>query len=372
MSNALRLALLVDPLMVRLGGAEHAGELAAALAARGHEVCAFGAELQGAGAAQVRSGPAAALSVLGFRPDAVLAYDALSPAAWLGSRIARRRKIPLVLIEAGAFRGGTALARLLRRGGEAFWGPYVRRSAGALVALDPVAREQALREGFREGRIRVLPHGVDLERYRAGLASPLLARHRIRGRLLLCAGPLDERSGAEDLIAAFARTVGQRGDWSLVLAGNGHAPPWLRACADRLGVGALVHFLRPAPDELPALVSSSTLYAAPSLDGGGGGAQLARAMACGRAVIASDVPRHGWLVEHERNGLLAPPGDVAGWTAALARATGAPEARARWGARARALAEARLGWSTIAREFESALRVAPLARPARLGAPKRA
>ncbi|HVS08685.1 MAG TPA: hypothetical protein VMS76_02335, partial [Planctomycetota bacterium] len=103
MSNALRLALLVDPLMVRLGGAEHAGELAAALAARGHEVCAFGAELQGAGAAQVRP---VALSVLGFRPDAVLAYDALSPAAWLGSRIARRRKIPLVLIEAGAFRGG--------------------------------------------------------------------------------------------------------------------------------------------------------------------------------------------------------------------------------------------------------------------------
>ena len=34
--------------------------------------------------------------------------------------------------------------------GERLWGPYVRSAASSLVALDPVARDQALAEGFDE------------------------------------------------------------------------------------------------------------------------------------------------------------------------------------------------------------------------------
>ena len=72
----------------------HASELAAVLEDRGHQAQVFGVGED--------DGPPLK-SVTDHLPNAILAYDALSPAAWQGSRLARRCKIPLVLVEAGAF-----------------------------------------------------------------------------------------------------------------------------------------------------------------------------------------------------------------------------------------------------------------------------
>ena len=64
--------------------------------------------------------------------------------------VARRLDATLVLVEAGLPEVGRQLARWRARVGEMLWGRYVRRTADALVALDPVARDQAAREGFPE------------------------------------------------------------------------------------------------------------------------------------------------------------------------------------------------------------------------------
>jgi glycosyltransferase involved in cell wall biosynthesis len=355
MSHALRIALLVDPLSVRapnaarVKAARHARELLGALEARGHAARLFGI---GAG-----DGPEPDLggSLLSFQPEAVIAYDALSPAAWLGSRIARRRRAPLLLIEAGSFAEGSWMERAAWRLGEVLWGTFVRRSAGALIALDPVARDQALREGFQAERVAVVPHGVDLERFRPGLPCPLVGAHRVRGRILLHPGPLDQRSGAELLIAAFARTLGQRDDWSLVLAGEGRAPSRLRACADRLGVGARVHVLDTREQDQPGLFASATLVALPERDDAPQGAALARACACGVPVLAADAPRSRALVGALDVGLCAAAGDLEAWTDALRRAASSPEARRRWGGNGLEAARTLFDWRRVAERVESEL-----------------
>lgn len=355
MSPSRRIALLVDPLSVRapnaarVKAARHARELLAALTARGHEARLFGIGPGGAAPRDLGG------SLLSFQPEALIAYDALSPAAWLGSRIARRRRAPLLLIEAGSFAEGSWMERAAWRLGEVLWGTFVRRSAGALVALDGVAREQALREGFQAERVAVVPHGVDLERFRPGLACPLLRAHRVRGRILLQPGPLDPRSGAELLISAFARTLGGRDDWSLVLAGEGREPRRLRACADRLGVGARVHVLDVAEDDLPGLFASATLVALPDRDDAPQGASLARACASGVPVLAAGAPRLRPLVEERGVGLCAAPGDLGAWTEALRRAASSPEARRRWGSAGLALARDVLDWRRVAERVENEL-----------------
>jgi glycosyltransferase involved in cell wall biosynthesis len=112
-----------------------------------------------------------------------------------------------------------------------------------------------------------MPHGVDLEVFRSGLLSGVIVRHRVRGRVLLCVSPVDLRSGHDVLITAFAHTVGQRGDWSLVIASAGSNSRRLRAHAERLGVGDRVHLLpAPSADELPGLLSCATLTALPGLE----------------------------------------------------------------------------------------------------------
>jgi len=358
--SSLRIAILVNPFTLHRRGGDHAPALARELLGLGHSVRAFGAPpgaIPRSGAVAAVESPSAADEAMGprsFAPDAVVAYDALSPAAWLGARTARALSVPLVLVEPGVRGEERLTSRLLAGAGEFLWGRMVRRAAGSVVALDPGARARVLAQGFPPGRVVLLPGGVDLGAYRPGLASALILSHHIRGRILLYVGQIAPGRGVEVLARAFARTVGQRDDWSLVLVGEGPARAELRALVERLGMGARVHWLgRPRDEELPGLFSASTLLAVPALDDRVRGSNVARAMACGLPVLASDLPNLRGLVEPEGSGLVAPPGDLDAWTEMLRRASMSPDARRRWGRRGRELAEQNLGWPRVARAFET-------------------
>lgn len=353
MTVSLRIALLLDPTRSRGRDGLHASQLARELLARGHTVRAWGAppgSIPRSGDDEGGDeGPAS------FRPDAVFAYAALSPAAWRGARLARRLDVPFLPIETGMGASFGPLDRVLLWAGERLWGRMVKRATTAAVAIDPVVRSDLVAEGFSPDRVHIIPRGVDLGLFRPGLSSAIVSRHRIPGRILLFAGPLERERGAHLLVEAFARTVGQRGDWSLVLAGEGRELRELRAMVERLGVGSRVFFL-PATreEELPGLLGHSTLFAVPALDDRTRGVRLAQALACGRPVLISDRPRLTALVEHEACGLVVPVAEgPAGWTAALQRAAVSPEARKRWGSRARELAEEHLAWPGIAASFET-------------------
>lgn len=356
MSPSLRLALLLNPFTLVRQDGDHAPELARELALLGHEVRVFG----GGPAAQAaptdsRAGsPAEAIGPRRFAPDAVLAYDALSPAAWLGARTARSLGVPLLLVESGSRTRKSLFSRACLAAGERLWGHYVRRTASMLVALDPIARTRALVGGFPEDRVVVHPPGVDPERYRPGLSSRLIQRHGLSGRILLYVGRVERGRGLDVLVQAFARALGQRDDWSLVIVGEGSARAETRASIERLGIGSRVQWLgRVREEDLTGLFSASTLLAVPALDDLVRGRNIARAMACGVPVLASDRPLLRDLVEPEASGLLVPSGDLVAWTEALRRAAMSPDARRRWGRRGREIAERRLAWSNIARSFES-------------------
>jgi len=354
-SPSLRIALIVNPFTLRRKGGEHAPELARELLGLGHTVRGFGAPpgvIPRSGSDDARGDEP--MGVKAFAPDVVVAYDVLSPAAWIGTRVARRLEIPLVLVETGTRSDERDWrSRLLLPIGELLWGPYIRRTAHAVVALDPIARERALRRGFAANRIVILPAGVDLNTYRPGLASGLVTRHHVRGRVLLYVGSIAQNRGLSILIDAFAQTVGQRSDWNLVFAGDGPAQRELRAQIDRLGIGSRVHWIgRPREEELPGLMSASTLLAVPALDDSVRGQHIPRAMASGLCVIASEKPALAGLLEHEQTGLVARAGDLPAWIDALRRASMSPDARRRWSQRARERAERELAWTQVARRIE--------------------
>jgi glycosyltransferase involved in cell wall biosynthesis len=353
---------LVNPFTLGMKGGDHAPALARELLNRGHTVRGFGAppgSIPRSGSdpdAGGSSAPEDRVGLAGYKPDALIAYDTLSPGAWLGARTARRLSIPLVLVEVGSKTARSWRGRMLQSVGKSLWGRYVRHTTGAVIALDPEARDRALARGFPDDRVSLLPTGVDLNQFRPGLASGLILRHHIRGRILLYAGQIAHDRGLEHLISAFAHTVGQRADWSLVFAGEGPAQPELRAFIDRSGIGARVHWIgRPRDEELPGLMSASTLLAVPALDDSVRGQHIPHAMACGLPVITSDRPVMRFLVDNDVSGLVVPAGDLMAWTDALRRASMSPDARKRWGQRARQIAEERLAWSYVAKTFESTI-----------------
>ncbi len=333
MSDSLRIALLLDPFSVSLEGplnlrvkwGDHAPQLAQEFLSRGHSVRGFGAPpglIPHSGSLDFESGNSRLWwsKLQRFQPDALIAYDALSPAAWRGARMARKTGATLLLVESALPQGGKWHERLFSRIGEFLWGRYVRRTAGAVVALDHLSKLHAQDEGFAPERIHQIPYGVDTSVYRPGLTSTLVGHHRVSGRILLYVGKIELNRGIEVLITAFASTVGKRSDWNLVLAGDGSANAHLKALSIRLGVGDRVHwFGRPREEELPGLMGASTLLAVPALEGQVVGRQVGRALACGLPVLLSDLPRFRGWIEDSVSGCVVAPGDSQAWIEAIAR-----------------------------------------------------
>lgn len=367
MTESLRVALLLDPLSVSLTGpgltakwASHAPELAREFLGRGYHVRGFGAPAgliprsSSDEPAEDGRGSTVGGKLRQFAPDVIVAYDALSPAALRGARMARSIGATLVLVE-GGWRGRLDWRdRTLRRIGQTLWGVYVRRTAGAVVAIDPQAEQQTLRDGFARELVRVIPYGVDVQAFRPGLSSTLVARQRISGRILLCLGKLADERGVVELLRAFARTVGQRSDWNLVYAGKGPARAELRAMADRLGLGDRVHWVEPREEELPGLLGASTVLAIPARSDEVVGRYAARALACGLPLLVSDLPNLRTFVETDVNGLRVAPGSVDAWTEAIQRMSVSPATRTRWARASRQLAVERYSWPAVASDFERA------------------
>ena len=159
--------------------------------------------------------------IRGFVPDALLAYDGLSPAGSHSAAVARRAGVPLFVAEQGFPTRGRPVERGLRWVGERLWGPRVRRSLCGVVALDDLAQAQALEFGVAREQVHLVPGGIDPALHRRGLRSHLLERHGVRGHVVLAAGPLLPGRGLRGLVRAYAATLGALEDWTLVIAGEG-------------------------------------------------------------------------------------------------------------------------------------------------------
>ena len=262
----------------------------------------------------------------------------------------------MVAVEEGLAPALGPLHRVLRGAAGRLWGGSVRHTVSHLVALDVVAKAQAMQQGYPVEHVEVLSAGIDLSRYRPDLRSDRLVGHGVQGPLLLCTEPLEEGRGLDDLLRGFARTVGRREDWNLAFAGDGTYRAALRAHAARLGIGAQVHWIGALrEEELPGVLGQSTLLVVPGPDSATSARVMRGAMACGLPILANDEPRFRELVQDDRNGLLVNSSAPEDWVRCLERATLDPASRERWGGAARAMAEERFAWPRIAARFSEIL-----------------
>lgn len=167
-----------------------------------------------------------------------------------------------------------------------------------------------------------LPHGVDLERFRprpGGGAAPTSADAACgpdgalgRPLQVLAAGRLLERKGFGVLVEAMARV---RHPWRLRIVGDGPQRTVLEEVARRSGSGSRVEFAGAVPhDALPAHYAWADLVVAPSVVDAAGERDglpntVLEAMACGVAVVGSDVGSIGTVLRESGGGLVVPPGD---------------------------------------------------------------
>jgi phosphatidylinositol alpha-mannosyltransferase len=164
------------------------------------------------------------------------------------------------------------------------------------------------------GSYRLIPNGVDIERFSPRVAPGLCREGR---PVILVMGRLDPRKGVEHAIDALPQVVAALGPVTLLVAGEGPRARSLRARAARVAPG-LVRFLGAvAPSQVPGLYAAADCLCAPAVRNESFGIVLAEAMASGRPVVATDISGYRLLVSPGENGFLVPPGDPASLARAL-------------------------------------------------------
>jgi len=188
---------------------------------------------------------------------------------------------------------------------------------GALGAADVVTvkgnslREKALELQAPDERIRVIPNGVDLDRF--NVVDKIEARRQLgvrgNGPFLLSVGSLDEVKGSRYLLEALK---GIKNDLEhlpyLLMVGDGHLKQALLSQAQNLGIAHRVSFFgKRSHHEIPIWMNAADLFCLPSIREGRPNALL-EAFACGTPAVASDVGSIPEII-HEGNGSMARAGD---------------------------------------------------------------
>ncbi len=269
-----------------------------------------------------------------------------------------RARVPLVISLHGS---DVFVAERFRAvGGAAGW---AFRRAAAVSACSGDLAARAIRLGADAVTMRVIPYGVNGDQFHPADAATRAAARGWLGLppetpLVLCSGRLVYKKGFAVALAAFAQIAADFPDARLAIAGDGPLEGELRAQAARRGIASRVVFAgRIDRDRFPALVGACDVYLLPSVHDHRGNVDglpnaLLDALAAGRAVIASDVAGVSLAVHDGDTGLLVPEGDAPALAAALILLLRDPDRRAALGTAARADVTVRLAWARTTDAFE--------------------
>lgn len=267
--------------------------------------------------------------------DVVLSVGWFSRHVPLTHAMARMRRIPAI---------GIPCFHLAQR--SAYWPRHrtLARSASALVALSEP--EAAHARGLGASHVHTiapaLPSGwanaANGQRWRTERAIPLDVP------LVAFVGRQVAKKGCVALLRAMRDVWQSHPHVHLLLAGRvrnrddatNHALASLSA-DERARITEVDDF---ADSETSSIMSACTMLAMPSADEAFGIVYI-EAWACGRPVVAADIPSSRWLTDDGAGGLLVPPDDIDALAAAVRRLLDDPGLAERLGGHGHALVQTR-------------------------------
>ncbi len=198
-------------------------------------------------------------------------------------------------------------------------------------------------EGRLEADFRIIPNGVDTERFGKGRRLTRFDDGRLN---VLWVGRLEPRNGLDRMVAAFVelrKTVEAR----LLVMGDGPLLPRYQAMIPGELAGDVV-FAGRVLDERPDWYASADVYCAPTSIASFG-VTLLEAMSAGKPILASDIDGFREVMTHGKEGELLPVEDTRSWSRALARLAREPAQAHAYGERGR-MSALRYAWPRITSE----------------------
>jgi glycosyltransferase involved in cell wall biosynthesis len=200
------------------------------------------------------------------------------------------------------------------------------RTAHLVVSNSSAAAAQMVRLGYPKERMRVIPNGIDLQRFRAcpdqGQALRTEWNVPAGSRLIGMAGRLDPMKDHATYVQAAQGLALRRPDTHFVCVGEGLEPYRSAALATLNGAGLGARFQwRGQVRDMPAFYSALDLFTSSSAFGESSSNVAAEAMACGVPCVLTDVGDARDIVG--TTGVIVPPRDpqalASAWEATLDR-----------------------------------------------------
>jgi glycosyltransferase involved in cell wall biosynthesis len=285
-----------------------------------------------------------------FEPDVVHAHW-LVPGGWIARRALRRRPVPLVTTAWGAdlyLPVRRPVPGVLRR---------IEGSSARVVAVSDHLRRRAGVYGLDVGRMRVIPNGVDTERFRPPEERGDSGQAGRGGGDRLVVGTarrLVPEKRVDDLLEAVAGlTPAARRRVEIRIAGDGPERPRLERRAEELGIAASTRFLGAVDHEaMPELHRGLDLFLNPSVQEGMATANL-EAMACGVPVLGYLGVGSEEVVRDGETGYLVPPREIPALTDRIRALLDDPALRTRLGRAARQTVVERFSQDAVGRAYRA-------------------
>jgi glycosyltransferase involved in cell wall biosynthesis len=241
------------------------------------------------------------------RPDVVVAGQ--EPLAWYVPQIARAHNLPCVLLLRGSPTSRIVDGSFSPEHGRPWLEAF--RRADRLVTVS-----RFFEDGLRDrglNRVCTIQNHVDLDLFRPERKDPTLLeglgiRH---GQIVVVhVSKIEPTKRPHDLVAVASK-IGKAADLVYVIVGEGPLLAEMKEACRRLLVMDRFRFVGWVPyNRIPGFLNIADMVVQPSEREGLSRVYL-EAMACGRTLIASDIPAAREVVRHGENGLLFERGNLA-------------------------------------------------------------
>jgi phosphatidylinositol alpha-mannosyltransferase len=175
---------------------------------------------------------------------------------------------------------------------------YVRRLHARIAVSNP-AREFV--EHYFPGEYRIVPNGIDVERFRQATPLPEFRDGMIN---ILFVGRLEYRKGLGYLLRAYEQLKPLYPNVRLIIAGDGPLRRWYGNFLARKQLPDIVMAGFVASDQLPRYYASCDIFCSPATGDESFGIVLLEAMAAGRPIVATNIDGFRGVVTHGREALL--------------------------------------------------------------------
>lgn len=237
-----------------------------------------------------------------------------------------------------------------------FFAGWTLSGASAVIA-NSAATAQRTKDIAPETSVRIIPMGVEVERF----SPPTDDTKRKSGKItprIVGVGRLLSLKGYRYLIEAMPKIRGMFPEASLTLVGDGPEREKLFRLAEMLGVGEAVDFTGEVPhSDVPGILREHDLFILPAIvaetgETEGLGTVMLEAMAARLPVAASNVGGIPDIVEHERTGLLFAQKDPDAIAETVVRLVGDGNLRYHIVTTAEKRVRERFSWPVIAEQYE--------------------